>query len=144
MDMPQDSNQSQNNSSKVYHYSESYLAESERRLNQLTIEAATLKEKSLSADKVLARLEVSQSKIESLLAEVQHTLQKLSSFNDSSTLSIERLIDTKLDPLKAELNARKEEVVKLRTTISVIASVVSFVFVTLEIFHDHILAWIAK
>jgi peptidoglycan hydrolase CwlO-like protein len=127
-----------------YHYSESYLAESERRLNNLTVGYATLQEKGLSNDKILTRLEVSQTKIELLLAEVQATLQKLSSFNDSSTLSIEKLVDNKLEPLKEELAARKEEVVKLKTMISVVASVVSFVFVTLEIFHDHILSWLSK
>jgi len=138
--MPESTQQQTRN----YSYSESYLAESERRLTNLVVETATLREKSLSADKLLARLEVSQSKIESLLAEVQNSIQKLSAFNDNSTLFIEKLVDSKIDPLRSELAVRKEEVVKLKTTISVIASVLSFVFVTLEIFHDHIITWLGK
>jgi alpha-N-acetylglucosamine transferase len=125
------------NDRRGYHYSESYLAESERRLNNLTIETATLREKSINVDRVLARIEL-------VLNETQVVLQKLSSFNDASTLSIERLIDQKLDPLKAELVQRKEEVIKLRTTIAVIAAIASSLFVFVEVFHEHIINFFSK
>jgi hypothetical protein len=125
------------NDRRGYHYSESYLAESERRLNGMVIEVATLREKSLNVDRVLARIEL-------VLNETQAMLAKLNSFNDSSTLSIEKLIDAKIEPLKVELVIRKEEVIRLRTALTVITSIASSLFVFLELFHDSIIAWFSR
>lgn len=128
-----DTQQNQTN----YRYSDSYMQEAERRLNTLTIETATLREKSLNSDRVLARIEI-------VLSETQATLAKLNEFNASSTLSIEKLVDAKIAPIQMELAARKEEIVKLKTTITVVASIASAVMLFIEVFHDHLISFFTK
>jgi len=124
-----------------YHYTDSYLAEAERRLNHLTSEVATLKEKSLNIDKTLERLELSQSNVESTLAEIQITLQRITSYNEGMSINVDRQIDSKLLPIQKELEERREEVIKLKTAGYIISSILSGLFIFAQGVHTVIARW---
>jgi hypothetical protein len=112
--------------------------ELERRTTSLQVESATLRENARSVEKLLARLELGQAKTETTLAEIQAGLSKINSFNESSFMTVSKMIDEKLIPIKSELELRKEEVQKLKTIIGVITFFGSIIWGLVVTFKEYL------
>lgn len=125
-----------------------YQLEADRRISTTITEISVLKETVKYNEKLLARIEESNSKLSAGQETITTALNRLLVQSDQHQITLKLMIDNAIDekmkPVLAELALRKEEVTKIKTIIGVLTFIGTCLWTAIVVFKESILSWFRR